>query len=116
LSGSLGLVEIVTMAFESIETQDTGVDFKVDAKKAGIFGTSIQFVVIKNVNSVGPTWTLTNFKGPGKLFLAQRSDTHKLTISFARNGNVQAANFNNLKLIQQTVPSTIINQLQQQLR
>ena len=117
LNGSLGLTEIVKMAFESIDAQqDVGIEFKNDAKKSGVFGTSLQFVVVRNVNSTGPTWTLANFKGPGKLFFAQRMDTHKLTISFAGKGNVQAATMNNLKLIQQTVPSSIINQLQQQLR
>jgi hypothetical protein len=112
LNGDLGLSEVLKMGFDSIEAQkDIGIDFNKDSKN-NAFGTIVQFVVTKNVNGAGPTWTLVNFKGPGKLFLAQRSDTHKLTISFARKGNVDAARFNNTILFQQTFPSSVINQLQ----
>jgi hypothetical protein len=86
LAGKLGLDEVVKMAFDSIapnEDKDKGLALYENKQKSASFGTSIQFVITKNVNSIGPTWTLAHFKGPGKLFLAQRTDTHKLSISFA---------------------------------
>ena len=55
-----------------------------DGKKKNAFGTQIEFVILKNLNSVGPTFTLQSFKGPGKLFSTQRTDTHSVTIGFAR--------------------------------
>jgi hypothetical protein len=55
-----------------------------DGKKKNAFGTQIEFVLLKNLNSVGPTFTLQTFKGPGKLFSTQRTDTHSVTIGFAR--------------------------------
>jgi hypothetical protein len=53
-------------------------------KKEASFGTSIEFVVTKGISSTGPTWTLAQFKGPGRLFSGERQNTHKLRISFAR--------------------------------
>jgi hypothetical protein len=55
-------------------------------KKEASFGTSIEFVVTKGISSTGPTWTLAQFKGPGRLFSGERQNTHKLRISFARRG------------------------------
>jgi hypothetical protein len=55
-----------------------------EGKKENVFGTQIEFVLLRNMNSTGPTWTLQHFRGPGKLFSAERSDTHSVTIGFAR--------------------------------
>jgi hypothetical protein len=70
------------------------------AKTEGAFGTSIEFVIVKGVGPGGPTWTLHNFRGPGsKLFTAQRTDTHKVTISFSKEGEKGAQDQNqSLKL------------------
>lgn len=92
LTGKLGLNEVVGMAFESIELgpKDEGLSLKTSQKTSGSFGSTIKFVISRNTNGTGPTWTLTNFKGPGKLFMAQRTDTNTLNISFAgtmRNRN-----------------------------
>jgi hypothetical protein len=62
LTGTLGIVETVEMGLGSIGHDDVA-KFKSD--KA--FGKTIQFVVTKNLNAVGPTWTLTRFVGPGGL-------------------------------------------------
>ena len=120
LNGKLGLVEVIDLAFGSIDEHEKElIRFNVDEKKKSVFGTQLQFVVVRNVNSAGPTWSLANFRGPGKLFTAQRGDTHKLSISFALGNKqnpgaaVDRAKNNNLLLLQQSLPSTIINQLKQ---
>src|SRR5215813_2391811 len=112
LNGNLGLIEVVEMAFGSFQPSDAGIGFQGGAQNPGLppgyiterraraaskggakgikneaaFGTSIEFVVIKGIGPTGPTWSLVTFKGPGKLFTGQRTDTHKLTISFAKEG------------------------------
>jgi len=102
LNGSLGLSEIVRMAFGSsqyVPTKDGGVfgppDYKErymaelakadkpKAAKSKYFGQSLSFIVTKNINKVGPTWVLSFFKGPGGFLTMERGDTNKLAISFA---------------------------------
>ncbi len=83
LTGDLGIVETVRIGTKSYDDTD-GVAFPVSADKKTAFGQTIQFVVTKNVSGVGPTWTLVHFVGPGAFFGAERIDTHKLIISFAR--------------------------------
>jgi hypothetical protein len=61
-------------------------DRRNEGKKEAAFGTSIEFVVTKGISSTGPTWSLAQFKGPGRLFSGERQNTHKLRISFARRG------------------------------
>lgn len=76
-------------------------------KSEGAFGTSIEFVITKAVGPAGPTWTLEHFKGPGgKLFTAQRADTHKVTISFSRKGE-QDAKLQNQNLKMESLNSNI---------
>lgn len=72
LSGDLGIVEMVDTAFGT----GTG-----DISKS--FGQTIQFVVVRNLSGVGPTWTLSHLKGPGGLLGVGRKVTQVLTISFA---------------------------------
>jgi hypothetical protein len=50
---------------------------------SGAFGGYVDFVVTKNLNSVGPTWTLQHFKGPGSLAGVSEINTDKLTFAFA---------------------------------
>ena len=52
----------------------------------GSFGGYVQFVVTKNVNMVGPTWTLKQFNGPGSLAGLSEINTDKITFAFARGG------------------------------
>jgi hypothetical protein len=78
LAGTLGISDFVSMA-----AQSEGLDTSADK----VFGGSIQFLVTKNVNSVGPTWTLVHFKGPGGLLNFSQVNTDKITLSFAQGAN-----------------------------
>jgi hypothetical protein len=78
LAGDLGIRQAVDMALASNY-------LKTDAKAAeqGAFGGSVNFLVTKNLNAVGPTWTLTHFTGPGGLGSVSEVNTDKLTFAFA---------------------------------
>lgn len=78
LAGELGLERIITTG---LTTRNT--DLRRDISKGGAFGGTIEFVVTKNLNNVGPKWVLDNFEGPGGLARAERVHTNKLTITFA---------------------------------
>jgi hypothetical protein len=78
LSGTLGISDFVAMAAQS-EGLDTS---------NKVFGGTIQFLVTKNVNSVGPTWTLVHFKGPGGLLNFSQVNTDKITPAFAQGPHV----------------------------
>lgn len=125
LNGRIGLSEVVGMAFgaakyvpnEGFEPHDRyplAKDAREPKSRTGskYFGQSLQFVVTKNVNKVGPTWVLTFFKGPGGFLTMERGDTNKLAISFAPDVNV--ANMSNNILLQQDTASRLI-QIEQQL-
>jgi hypothetical protein len=126
LHGSLGLDEVLHMAFESANAkgislgrQEDGDDDdagdrgsgsgggkkKVKKKKKpggrsqSAFGTTIEFAVVKAIGPGGPTWTLSNFKGTGKLLTVQRSDVHRVQISFARDEEA-AKRFNESSALQ----------------
>jgi hypothetical protein len=131
LNGKLGIEEVVDMAFGSIDPDDQGIDHpdataipataipdtgsgrRGSGTKAA-FGTAIEFTVVGAITSTGPTWTLVNLKGPGKLFSTQRNDTHKLTISFARTRD--GALMQNLLINNGTLPNAITRKLQLQLQ
>jgi hypothetical protein len=79
LAGELGMVQSAEMAFTSgglnLQTKLSGA--------SGAFGGYVNFIITKNLNSVGPTWTLTHFKGPGSLAGVSEMNTDKLTFAFA---------------------------------
>ena len=79
LSGTLGISDFVAMAAPSE-------GLTTDAEK--VFGGTVQFLVTKNVSSVGPTWTLVHFKGPGGLLNLSQVNTDKITLAFAQGPNV----------------------------
>jgi hypothetical protein len=79
LAGTLGVSDFVAMAAPS-EGLTTA------AEK--VFGGTIQFIVTKSVDSVGPTWTLVHFKGPGGLLNVSQVNTDKVTLAFAQGPNV----------------------------
>ncbi len=126
LNGKLGIEEVVDMAFGSIDPDDQGIDLPETPAEGGdgigrkgggskaAFGTSLEFSVLGAITATGPTWTLVNFKGPGRLFATQRSDTHKVTISFGRTK--QDAMIQNLLINNETLPSSISRKLQLQLQ
>jgi hypothetical protein len=83
------------------------------------FGGSIQFVVTKNINTVGPTWSLTHFKGPGGLLNLSEVNTDKITLAFAQGPNAGQSlvvsnrpNTDAYKLLQQILTNSINTQLQ----
>jgi hypothetical protein len=57
------------------------------ASGKGVFGGSMQFLVTKSLNAVGPTWSLVHFKGPGGLASLSRINTDKMTLAFAEGPN-----------------------------
>jgi hypothetical protein len=123
LNGQIGLSEIVGMAFSAAKYVpgqgfEPHPEYLVKDDKAKsrtgskYFGQSLQFVVSKNVNKVGPTWVLTFFRGPGGFLTMERGDTNKLAISFAPD--VKTATFSNSMLLQQDTASRLI-QIEQEL-
>jgi hypothetical protein len=82
LAGTLGLKDFVAMAALTPE-----LDEKQTLSGKGVFGGSIQFLVTKNLSSLGPTWSLVHFKGPGALASLSEVNTDKLTIAFAQGPN-----------------------------
>jgi hypothetical protein len=131
LNGKLGIEETIDMAFGSIDPDDQGIDLPAandaadsNSRKGGgskgAFGTSLEFNLLGAITAAGPTFTLVNFKGPGKLFSTQRNDTHKITISFANSAGVGTgiavnnARFQNLLLNNETLPSALSRKIQSQ--
>jgi hypothetical protein len=82
LAGTLGIKD-----FASLASLTQGLDTS-NAGGKGVFGGTIQFLVTKNFNAVGPTWTLTHFKGPGTLGSLSQVNTDKVTLAFAQGPNV----------------------------
>src|SRR5262249_55918782 len=62
LAGTLDLKDYVAMA-----ALTPNLDTKQTVSGKGVFGGSDQFIVTKAINSIGPTWSLVHFKGPGQL-------------------------------------------------
>lgn len=83
LAGNLGLKRIVTAA---IETPDMVEKAELSAT-GGEFGGIVNFTLTRNLNSTGPTWTLTHFVGPGNLASLSRVNTDKLSFGFAVGKN-----------------------------
>ena len=81
LAGNLGIQEKVTAA---LLTADSAVSTAAPTPTSGEFSGVINFTLTKNINSVGPTWTLTNFKGPGNLLSASEVNVDKLSFAFAQ--------------------------------
>ena len=85
LTGGMGIQETVDLGMASLDERD-----RATFKKEKAFGQTVQFVLTRNLNAVGPNWKLVRFEGPGGLLGAERVDTHQLVISFAP-GAVTAA-------------------------
>jgi hypothetical protein len=79
LAGDLGLLESAEMALTS---DGLNLGTKLSGSN-GAFGGYVNFIVTKNLNAVGPTWTLKHFKGPGSLAGVSEINTDKLTFAFA---------------------------------
>src|SRR5215510_510315 len=126
LNGKLGIEEVVDMAFGSIDPDDQGIDLTdtppddggSSSRRGGgskaAFGTSLEFSLLAGVAASGVTFTLVHFKGPGRLFAGQRSDTHQVTISFARTK--QDAMLQNVLINNETLPTSISRKIQMDAR
>jgi hypothetical protein len=80
LAGNLGLEQKVTAA---LLTADAAPSTTAPTPTSGEFMGVINFTLTKNVNAVGPTWTLEHFKGPGNLLSASEVNIDKLSFAFA---------------------------------
>jgi hypothetical protein len=78
LAGDLGLRDFVALAARTPHLYESS-----GSDSPEVFGGTVQFLVTKQVNSLGPTWTLIHFVGPGSVNLSQ-VNTDKITLSFAR--------------------------------
>ena len=88
LQGELGRNEIVDMELHALGSDATAYNPVNNGKATDLIAGTVQFVLTRNVSSVGPMWTLVHFKGPGGLFGASRVNTHKISIAFAPNVRV----------------------------
>lgn len=80
LQGDLGISDFVRL---DITSPSTATSSRVN-KAEGEFGGTIEFTVIRNVNSAGPTWTFGDFEGPGSLAKLDRTSVNTLTVAFVR--------------------------------
>ena len=82
LAGRLGLreaFETAISASSSLKTENISL-----SDTSGSFGGRITFTIEKNLNMVGPTWTLRHFRGPGSLAGVSEMNTDKITFAFAK--------------------------------
>ena len=84
LAGNLGLRDAVAIAIQSPNLNFT----KKLSGTDGEFGGYVNFVLTKNINAVGPTWTLKHFKGPGSFGALSEVNTDKLVFAFAEGADV----------------------------
>jgi hypothetical protein len=82
LAGNLGLQTAFEIAMTSLNRLQWGP--ASGSATDGAFGGYVTFGVTKNLNSVGPTWMLTNFKGPGSLAGLSEINTDKIAFAFAQ--------------------------------
>ena len=82
LAGDLGIRSAVDMAFT---TPNNNFGAKLSGT-SGAFGGYVTFTITKNLNAVGPTWTLKHFKGPGSLAGISEVNTDKIAFAFAQAG------------------------------
>lgn len=81
LTGTLGIRENFELAMTS--TSHLNWDSKLSGVD-GAFGGFVEFNVEKNLNAVGPTWTLRRFQGPGGLAGLSRTNVDKISFAFAK--------------------------------
>jgi len=75
LAGEIGLADLVSLAMP--------LPLNLESKAPnGQFGGTTTFTITANLNSVGPTWTLNQVKGPGNLGTVGHVYTNKLTVAF----------------------------------
>jgi hypothetical protein len=110
LAGDLGIYDYVAMA-----ALTPHLDEKQTISGKGVFGGSMQFVVTKQINSLGPTWSLEHFKGPGQLVSFGEINTDKITLAFAQGPHVGAAMTPPSAVVPPNPPNPFANFFLQQL-
>lgn len=83
LATNLGIESTVHIA---MNTPHIAGQSKLSGAKAGELTGYTKFVVVKNLNNVGPTWTLKYFKGPGALAGYAETNTDQVYYAFAQRG------------------------------
>ncbi|KZM47493.1 hypothetical protein OA90_25515 [Labrenzia sp. OB1] len=81
LEGELGIRDFVLL---DISSADSVSSKPLNQGEKGEFGGTIEFTLIRNINSTGPTWTFEDFVGPGGLGKIDRTSVNKLTITFVQ--------------------------------
>lgn len=79
LSGDLGIRQTALMGMGAPGTATAP---NIGPGLGGEFGGNVSFVLTRNLNSVGPTWTLTHFRGPGSMGSLGRTDTNRVYFAF----------------------------------
>ena len=94
LYGDLQLGTVIRAGLRNVDASEFvfGRPGKLDKQKdsltaAPVFGSTVDFTIVYGINNVGPTWTITHFKGPGGgsqgLLTLTRTEKDTLVISFA---------------------------------
>lgn len=83
LAGNLGLRRTISASLETAGLKSTTDVSPTDGEFAGV----VNFIVTKNINSTGPTWTLAHFTGPGSFGSLSEVNTDKLSFAFATGKN-----------------------------
>jgi hypothetical protein len=81
LEGDLGLRDQIALGLHTFR-HGAAASYLTSAT-GDSFGATVSFDVFKGVTSLGPTWTLSNFKGVGGGLGYQRDDLDKIVITFA---------------------------------
>lgn len=79
LSGDLGIRQTALMGMGAPGSATAA---NIGPGLGGEFGGNVSFVLTRNINSVGPTWTLTHFRGPGSMGSLGRTDTNRVYFAF----------------------------------
>jgi hypothetical protein len=85
LAGDLGLRSQIYLGLHAFASSDasTYIPASVKSGSPDSFGATASFDVFKGITGLGPTWTLTHFKGVGGGLGYQRDDLNKIAITFA---------------------------------
>jgi hypothetical protein len=84
LYGNLGIVDTVAMAYHSSSDLDTSIKPTGSKSGSNAFSGYRKFVLLKNINATGPTWSIVNFKGPGPLAGYALTNTDQVSFGFGK--------------------------------
>ncbi len=81
LEGKLGIRDLVLL---DVSSADSVSSRPLNREDKGEFGGTIEFTLVRNINSAGPTWEFADFEGPGGLGKLDRTSVNTLTIAFVK--------------------------------